>query len=308
MSMSFSRDVVIVGGCGRVGLPLGLVLADAGSRSRSTTVDADAVDRVRAGKMPFWENGADELLERLIATDRLDATTDPKLGRRGRARRPRRRHAGRRAPQPRPEVRAARDRGAARPAPRRPAPRPAQHRVPGRHRDGREAARRRAKRTIDVSFCPERIAEGKALEELRSLPQIISGRTERAVQRAEQLFGAIAPSIDPPRRRRSRAREALREHVALHPVRGRQPAVHDRQRLRSRLRAHPRRAQAGLPAPAGHAGPGSRGRAVPAEGHDAARGLQQQQLHARSREHDDQRGPADVHGLASSSTSTTSRR
>jgi 2-polyprenyl-6-methoxyphenol hydroxylase-like FAD-dependent oxidoreductase len=30
MSMSFSRDVVIVGGCGRVGLPLGLVLADAG--------------------------------------------------------------------------------------------------------------------------------------------------------------------------------------------------------------------------------------------------------------------------------------
>ena len=30
MSTSFSRDVVIVGGCGHVGLPLGLVLADAG--------------------------------------------------------------------------------------------------------------------------------------------------------------------------------------------------------------------------------------------------------------------------------------
>ena len=28
--------------------------------------------------------------------------------------------------------------------------------------------------TIDVAFCPERIAEGKALEELFALPQIVS--------------------------------------------------------------------------------------------------------------------------------------
>jgi UDP-N-acetyl-D-mannosaminuronic acid dehydrogenase len=48
---------------------------------------------------------------------------------------------------------------------------------------------------IDVSFCPERIAEGKAIEELRSLPQIISGRTDAAVARADALFGRIAPSI-----------------------------------------------------------------------------------------------------------------
>src|ERR1019366_1695435 len=43
-------------------------------------------------------------------------------------------------------------------------------------------------RDIDVSFCPERIAEGHALTELRSLPQIISGTTPRAVQRADTLF------------------------------------------------------------------------------------------------------------------------
>lgn len=30
---------------------------------------------------------------------------------------------------------------------------------------------------VDVAFCPERIAEGKAMEELFTLPQIVSART-----------------------------------------------------------------------------------------------------------------------------------
>ena len=33
---------------------------------------------------------------------------------------------------------------------------------------------------IDVAFCPERIAEGKAMTELFALPQIISARTDAA--------------------------------------------------------------------------------------------------------------------------------
>lgn len=49
--------------------------------------------------------------------------------------------------------------------------------------------------SIDVSFCPERIAEGRALHELRSLPQIVSSRTGRGLGRAERLFSTIAPSI-----------------------------------------------------------------------------------------------------------------
>ena len=46
-----------------------------------------------------------------------------------------------------------------------------------------------------MSFCPERIAEGKALVELKELPQIVSGRTERAVERAEALFRRLTDSI-----------------------------------------------------------------------------------------------------------------
>ncbi len=43
----------------------------------------------------------------------------------------------------------------------------------------------------DVVFCPERIAEGHALEELGSLPQIIGADSDRAAARAEALFGRI---------------------------------------------------------------------------------------------------------------------
>ena len=41
---------------------------------------------------------------------------------------------------------------------------------------------------VDVAFCPERIAEGHALEELRSLPQIIGADDPVAGDRAEALF------------------------------------------------------------------------------------------------------------------------
>jgi UDP-N-acetyl-D-mannosaminuronic acid dehydrogenase len=43
----------------------------------------------------------------------------------------------------------------------------------------------------DVVFCPERIAEGYALEELRSLPQLIGASSDQAFQRASQVFSAL---------------------------------------------------------------------------------------------------------------------
>jgi UDP-N-acetyl-D-mannosaminuronic acid dehydrogenase len=50
-------------------------------------------------------------------------------------------------------------------------------------------------RTIDVAFCPERIAEGRAMEELHSLPQIVAARSDRAYQRAAALFGKLTRTI-----------------------------------------------------------------------------------------------------------------
>ena len=42
-----------------------------------------------------------------------------------------------------------------------------------------------------VSFCPERVVQGKAIAEVRSLPQIVSGTTVEAEDAAEQLFHLI---------------------------------------------------------------------------------------------------------------------
>jgi len=48
---------------------------------------------------------------------------------------------------------------------------------------------------MDVAFCPERIAEGKAMTELFELPQIVSSRTPRGVQRASRLFGLLTSKL-----------------------------------------------------------------------------------------------------------------
>ena len=50
-------------------------------------------------------------------------------------------------------------------------------------------------RKVHVAFCPERISEGKALEELSRLPQIIAAFEPEAKARAANLFSIIAPEI-----------------------------------------------------------------------------------------------------------------
>lgn len=53
----------------------------------------------------------------------------------------------------------------------------------------------KAGRDFSVAFAPERTVEGKALQELRSLPQVIGGFDERSSDLAARLFRTIAPTI-----------------------------------------------------------------------------------------------------------------
>jgi UDP-N-acetyl-D-mannosaminuronic acid dehydrogenase len=48
---------------------------------------------------------------------------------------------------------------------------------------------------VDVCFCPERIAEGRAMTELYSLPQIVSARSARGRAAAAELFGHLTEKI-----------------------------------------------------------------------------------------------------------------
>src|SRR5262249_5605199 len=70
-------DIAIIGGCGRAGLPLGLMLAKAGQRVVAVDTDERRVVDAQAGRMPFKEKGADDLLRRLVSEGRLRFTTDP---------------------------------------------------------------------------------------------------------------------------------------------------------------------------------------------------------------------------------------
>ncbi|MEA2126544.1 MAG: UDP-N-acetyl-D-mannosaminuronic acid dehydrogenase [Solirubrobacteraceae bacterium] len=60
-------DVSVIG-LGRVGLPLALSFADKGLRVLGVDKDASRLDALRAGRMPFAEPGADELLARVGPT------------------------------------------------------------------------------------------------------------------------------------------------------------------------------------------------------------------------------------------------
>jgi len=69
--MSSSRSVSVIG-LGRVGLPLALSFADRGIRVFGVDHDPAVTTSLKAGRMPFTESGTQELLERVLATDRFE--------------------------------------------------------------------------------------------------------------------------------------------------------------------------------------------------------------------------------------------
>jgi UDP-N-acetyl-D-mannosaminuronic acid dehydrogenase len=66
-----SRSVAVIG-LGRVGLPLALSFADRGLQVLGVDHDQTVLASIRAGRMPFDETGTQELLDRVIASGRLE--------------------------------------------------------------------------------------------------------------------------------------------------------------------------------------------------------------------------------------------
>jgi UDP-N-acetyl-D-mannosaminuronic acid dehydrogenase len=70
---SENRFVSVIG-LGRVGLPLALCFADRGYRVLGIDHDRTLLESVRSGRMPFKEAGTQSLLERVLASGRLELT------------------------------------------------------------------------------------------------------------------------------------------------------------------------------------------------------------------------------------------
>jgi UDP-N-acetyl-D-mannosaminuronic acid dehydrogenase len=76
---TFPYDVCVIGGAGHVGLPFGLICADSGLRTVIYDIDGEKVQQVRSGVMPFAEEGAEEVLRRVLPTGRLVVEDRPDL-------------------------------------------------------------------------------------------------------------------------------------------------------------------------------------------------------------------------------------
>ena len=195
-----SEPIAAVIGLGRVGLPLALMLADRGLKVRGVDIDASAVAALDRGEMPFWEDGGQELLTKhiggafkpAVAPDGVhecdyviltlgtpvDNNMNPDLSQIDRA-----------LNSIRAELR------------------PGQTIVlrstvsPGTTQwvlaKLEDEFGLRVGSSVFLAFCPERIAEGRALQEMTTIPQIVGGVDAGSTQRAVELFSVLGAECLP---------------------------------------------------------------------------------------------------------------
>src|SRR5216684_5182177 len=181
--------IVIIGGCGHVGLPLGIVFANCGISVTLLDIDHEKIAAVNSGHMPFMEKSAEELLRKVVSKTLL-ATADNSCLRDADVAiavvgTPVDEHLNPTVTELYRNIDSTLDllpdnsllvlRSTV---------------YPGVTKLVYDRVQSRGRR-IHIAFCPERIAEGKAMEEIRSLPQIISAFEPEALRRVRELFSII---------------------------------------------------------------------------------------------------------------------
>jgi UDP-N-acetyl-D-mannosaminuronic acid dehydrogenase len=187
--MPLPEKLVIVGGCGHVGLPLGIVFANHGINVVLLDIDQQKIAAVNGGRMPFMERSAEELLKVVIGKT-LAATADSSCLKTADAAiavvgTPVDGHLNPTVTEVYRKIDTVVDllpedallvlRSTV---------------YPGVTQLVYDRIQSRG-RGIHLAFCPERIAEGKAMEEISTLPQIVSAFGPEALRRARELFSAI---------------------------------------------------------------------------------------------------------------------
>lgn len=194
MSSQRDHDICIIGGAGHVGLPLGLVFADAGQRVLIYDLNTEVMKQVQDGAMPFIEYESEPLLERALKANRL--TFSSKAEDLARAK-----HIIVAVGTPvdeylNPKLRALLDLF------KNIKP----HLSPDQTIIIRSTVYPRTCHQVwhtlskdgqnwKVAYCPERIAQGYAIRELKDLPQIVAGCTDEALDSASKLFSLVAPKL-----------------------------------------------------------------------------------------------------------------
>ena len=186
-----SKKIAVVGGCGHVGLPLALAFASVGNSVISFDISEDAVSRINSGIVPFVEEGALSVLQVALQSGLFTATTDPEklsevdivfivIGT------PVDEYL---SPDPNLVVTTILNlrqylrndqllilRSTIFPGVTKRLEEIISIEIPG----------------IEVVYCPERIIEGKALSEIKTLPQIIGASGDSQYNRAKEIFDLLS--------------------------------------------------------------------------------------------------------------------
>ena len=186
-------QIVVVGGCGHVGLPLSVALANSSHSVVAFDISESAVQSVNSGHAPFWEPGLDLALKSalnrgfkadLSSNTIIDADVvvvivgtpiDIHLN-----------------PDPNAVIKAVEDI----------IPKLNDTQIlilrstvfPGVTSQVERLLAKHNLRTR-VVFCPERIAEGFAMKELHELPQIIGARSDVDFSRASEIFSSLGVKV-----------------------------------------------------------------------------------------------------------------
>jgi UDP-N-acetyl-D-mannosaminuronic acid dehydrogenase len=189
----FKYDVCVIGGCGRVGLPLSIAFADKGLKVMIYDLDESRLEKVDNCQMPFGEEGCDDKLKALMNKNLMIAAGPEIIGQCQfvvvTIGTPVEEHLN---------------------------PRYAdmikffdgimKYLVAGQYVILRSTVYPGMSAKINshlkskglnvyISFCPERIAENRALEELASLPQIVSAFDEKCLKAVSGLFRKLTKDI-----------------------------------------------------------------------------------------------------------------
>lgn len=186
--------VAILGGCGHVGLPLAIALAQKDLNVIALDIDEEKIAKINSGQMPFIEEGAEGVLKSVLNSKKFSATNEPSclstadvvvvvVGT------PVDEHLD---PDPQAilSVLDSYKRFF----------RPNQLLIlrstvyPGVTRSIEEWNLRNSL-NLKVAFCPERIAEGFAMTELYSLPQIVGARDGNVADEAASIFSHLTEKI-----------------------------------------------------------------------------------------------------------------
>lgn len=188
-------DVVIIGGAGHVGLPLGLAFAEKGKHVLLYDINEPVMNTIRSGVMPFIEYDAEPILKQVVGKTLTLSSDIHDVGKA--------RHVIIAIGTPvdeylNPKLRALLDlilRLRTHLNPQQTIiirstvyPRTCAKVLDALSEDGRP---------WKVAYAPERIAQGYAIRELKELPQLVAGMTPEALHDAVDLFTTIAPKVIP---------------------------------------------------------------------------------------------------------------